>query len=110
MKRFSSRLCAATLLLCLLCFGAAAHPGRTDSRGGHMDHSTGQYHYHHGKPAHQHPGGVCPYSSSSSKSSSASSSSSGGTKNSGSGIGDTVAKVAIGSVGTLFVTSRFKRK
>lgn len=31
-----------------------AHPGRTDSRGGHYDRSTGEYHYHHGYSAHQH--------------------------------------------------------
>lgn len=31
-----------------------AHPGRTDGRGGHTDHSTGEYHYHHGYSAHQH--------------------------------------------------------
>lgn len=46
----------------LFCFSiAAAHSGRTDSSGGHYNRSTGEYHYHHGKPAHQHPGGVCPY-------------------------------------------------
>lgn len=33
---------------------ASAHPGRTDSSGGHMDKSTGEYHYHHGYSAHQH--------------------------------------------------------
>ena len=33
---------------------ASAHPGRTDSQGGHYDRSTGEYHYHHGHPAHQH--------------------------------------------------------
>lgn len=38
-----------------------AHPGRTDSAGGHTDHSTGEYHYHHNYPAHQHPNGICPY-------------------------------------------------
>lgn len=38
-----------------------AHPGRTDAEGGHWDHSTGEYHYHHGYPAHQHIDGVCPY-------------------------------------------------
>lgn len=38
-----------------------AHPGRTDENGGHYDHSTGEYHYHHGYPAHQHENGVCPY-------------------------------------------------
>ena len=37
------------------------HSGKTDSQGGHYDHSTGEYHYHHGYPAHQHPNGVCPY-------------------------------------------------
>ena len=31
-----------------------AHPGKTDSSGGHTDHSTGEYHYHHGHSAHQH--------------------------------------------------------
>lgn len=31
-----------------------AHPGRTDSSGGHYDRSTGEYHYHHGYPAHEH--------------------------------------------------------
>ena len=40
---------------------AFAHSGRTDSRGGHYDSSTGEYHYHHGYPAHQHTGGKCPY-------------------------------------------------
>lgn len=38
-----------------------AHSGRTDSSGGHYNHTTGEYHYHHGYPAHQHPNGVCPY-------------------------------------------------
>lgn len=38
-----------------------AHPGHTDSKGGHTDRSTGEYHYHHGYPAHQHINGVCPY-------------------------------------------------
>lgn len=38
-----------------------AHPGRTDENGGHYDRSTGEYHYHHGYPAHQHENDVCPY-------------------------------------------------
>ena len=39
-----------------------AHSGRTDSNGGHYDSSTGEYHYHHGYPAHQHNAdGSCPY-------------------------------------------------
>lgn len=46
---------------------ASAHPGRTDSNGGHTDYSTGKYHYHHGYDAHMHvdldDDGVldCPY-------------------------------------------------
>lgn len=38
-----------------------AHSGSTDANGGHYDKETGQYHYHHGYPAHQHIGGICPY-------------------------------------------------
>ena len=38
-----------------------AHSGRTDSNGGHYDRTTGEYHYHHGYPAHQHTNGICPY-------------------------------------------------
>lgn len=39
----------ASLVLCV-----NAHPGRTDSKGGHTDRSTGEYHYHHGYSAHSH--------------------------------------------------------
>lgn len=60
-----------TTALCLLIFltvialalPVQAHSGRTDSSGGHYDRSTGEYHYHHGYPAHQHTDGVCPYES-----------------------------------------------
>ena len=38
-----------------------AHPGSLDENGGHYDRSTGEYHYHHGYPAHQHNNGECPY-------------------------------------------------
>lgn len=38
-----------------------AHRGKTDSEGGHYDHDSGEYHYHHGYPAHQHINGVCEY-------------------------------------------------
>lgn len=47
----------------IISFSVYAHPGRTDSSGGHYDRSTGEYHYHHGYPAHQHPNGICPYES-----------------------------------------------
>lgn len=45
-------LCVVIALL--LVTMALAHPGKTDARGGHRDSSTGEYHYHHGYPAHQH--------------------------------------------------------
>lgn len=63
----------ALLLFVILFVGitsiAYAHSGRTDSSGGHYNRSTGEYHYHHGYGPHQHPGGVCPYSSAASSSS-----------------------------------------
>ena len=49
------------LLLLPACLRTSAHPGRTDAQGGHYDRSTGEYHYHHGYPAHQHENGECPY-------------------------------------------------
>lgn len=48
-----------TILCCVSI--SFAHSGGTDSNGGHYNHSTGEYHYHHGYSAHQHPNGVCPY-------------------------------------------------
>jgi hypothetical protein len=52
-----------TIILCIaaLSVTASAHPGRTDSEGGHLDRGTGNYHYHHGKPAHNRCGNECPY-------------------------------------------------
>lgn len=58
MKYWFSSICIC--LVCLLfALPASAHPGRTDSNGGH--HSGSSYHYHHGYPAHQHTNGICPY-------------------------------------------------
>ncbi len=51
---------ALASLLITVCY---AHSGRTDSKGGHYDRKNGGYHYHHGYPAHDHPGGKCPYKS-----------------------------------------------
>ena len=45
----------------LLSLPAYAHSGKTDGAGGHYDRFSGEYHYHHGYSAHQHPNGVCPY-------------------------------------------------
>ena len=36
------------VLILVFSTAALAHPGGTDKYGGHTDHSTGQYHYHHG--------------------------------------------------------------
>lgn len=47
-------LAAAVLVMSSLLFPAAAHPGGTDANGGHTDQDSGEYHYHHGYPAHQH--------------------------------------------------------
>ena len=38
----------------LITANAYAHQGRTDAAGGHTNHSTGDYHYHHGYSAHEH--------------------------------------------------------
>lgn len=59
-KRYLIPILACVLLL-FCCTAAYAHPGATDANGGHYDHATGEYHYHHGYPAHQHPDGRCPY-------------------------------------------------
>ena len=48
------RILIVLILLLLLPISVSAHGGKTDSDGGHTDHSTGEYHYHHGYPAHDH--------------------------------------------------------
>lgn len=50
-----------TVLFVILALPVSAHPGKTDKYGGHYDNETGEYHYHHGYPAHEHIDGVCPY-------------------------------------------------
>lgn len=51
MKRRVLLICFAVSLLVATVF---AHPGGTDGSGGHRNHSTGDYHYHHGYSAHDH--------------------------------------------------------
>ena len=48
-------------LIILFILPSSAHEGNTDDNGGHFDNSTGEYHYHHGYPPHQHISGTCPY-------------------------------------------------
>lgn len=49
------------LALLLLCTAVFAHSGGTDANGGHHNRKRGGYHYHHGRPAHDHVNGVCMY-------------------------------------------------
>lgn len=60
MKKLVCFLSIAVIMLVSV-VTAFAHQGRTDSKGGHYDRDTGEYHYHHGYSAHQHDGGTCPY-------------------------------------------------
>lgn len=48
------KLLIAVSLCLILSVSVFAHPGGTDSSGGHYNRSTGEYHYHHGHSAHQH--------------------------------------------------------
>lgn len=46
-------LLVTIVMIILNCTITTAHPGRTDSYGGHWNHSTGTYHYHSGEYAGQ---------------------------------------------------------
>ena len=56
-RRIAFLLCAVLSVLFLI--HSSAHSGGTDANGGH--YKNGEYHYHHGYPAHQHVNGKCPY-------------------------------------------------
>lgn len=47
-------LLVSILSLSIFCFTVFSHSGGTDSKGGHRNSATGEYHYHHGHSAHQH--------------------------------------------------------
>ena len=91
-----------------------AHSGRTDANGGHKDNKNksglGSYHYHcGGYPAHLHPNGVCPYSSSSQSSASgsgsgSSSSASSSTTSSSSSSSSSSSKTITSTPSTVAVT------
>lgn len=53
-KKYRNGIFLLSLLLIAILTPVFAHPGRTDGAGGHTNHSTGEYHYHHGYDAHQH--------------------------------------------------------
>ena len=61
MKKHCKILLSIVLCFFIFSIAASAHSGKTDSSGGHYNRSTGEYHYHHGYPAHQHQNGKCPY-------------------------------------------------
>lgn len=56
MRNIKASIIAVCLFTCLLVFSlyTEAHSGGTDWKGGHKNHATGEYHYHHGYPAHGH--------------------------------------------------------
>ena len=53
MKRILLLIISASIAIAATGY-AYAHPGRTDSQDGYTDRTTGEYHFHHGYPAHQH--------------------------------------------------------
>ena len=48
LRRLFKRVCAILLLFVMIIppVTSDAHPGRTDSNGGHYNRKTGEYHYH----------------------------------------------------------------
>ena len=59
MSKKGLNITISIILLFVFLISAAAHSGKTDANGGHA--GSLPYHYHHGYPAHDHNGGVCPY-------------------------------------------------
>lgn len=53
-KRLFATFVIVALTSSFLLTLVSAHPGHTDSNGGHTDSDTGDYHYHHGYAAHAH--------------------------------------------------------
>ena len=80
MKKYIEKIVSALIIILSILsiqISVYSHSGRTDANGGHKDNQNksglGSYHYHcGGHPAHLHPNGVCPYSSSSKSSTSSS--------------------------------------
>jgi len=60
LKKNSMKLLSIAMF-CFLAYALFAHGGGTDSHGGHHDRKNGGYHFHHGRSAHQHYEGHCPY-------------------------------------------------
>lgn len=60
MNRSLTYLICTIFALLFAINAALAHSGGTDFHGGHFVHRTGEYHFHHGRHAHQHHNGKCP--------------------------------------------------
>lgn len=115
MKKYIKKIVSALIIILSILsiqMSVYSHSGRTDANGGHRDNQNksglGSYHYHcGGHPAHLHPNGVCPYSSSSksSTSSSGSGTSSGSSSGSGSGSGSSSSSSSSTSSGSSSTSS-----
>lgn len=55
-KKYLLILFSAVLTISFI-ISVSAHPGRTDSNGGHYNRKTGEYHYHNGSSAGKNTGG-----------------------------------------------------
>lgn len=61
MNTITKRIITFIFVFFTIFLSVSAHSGRTDSNGGHFVGGSNEYHYHHGKSAHQHFDGECIY-------------------------------------------------
>lgn len=83
------------------------HSGGTDSNGGHHVTATGEYHYHHGYPAHDHINGLCLCLDENTDEISKDNSNNSSNDNSGNNL---LPVIAVSGLGMLIITSNKKRK
>ena len=113
MKKYIKKIISILIIILTISsiqINVYSHSGRTDANGGHRDNKNksglGSYHYHcGGHPAHLHPNGVCPYSSSSQSSTSSSESSSSASSGSSSGSSSTSGSSSSSSSSSTTTTS-----
>lgn len=113
MKKYIKKIVSALIIILSILsiqMSVYSHSGRTDANGGHRDNQNksglGSYHYHcGGHPAHLHPNGVCPYSSSSKSSTSSSGSGTSSGSSSGSGSGSSSSSSSSTSSGSSSTSS-----
>ena len=113
MKKYIKKIVSVLIIILSILsiqISVYSHSGRTDANGGHRDNKNksglGSYHYHcGGHPAHLHPNGVCPYSSSSQSSTSSSESSSSASSGFSSGSSSTSGSSSSSSSSSTTTTS-----